>query len=134
MSVTVPSVTLPESVAWIALPVVLVMLSLGVRLALGRAPRGERRSTASLLVTGEPDPALQQTVTALRRMGATITRYDVEAGTLEARVPASQGAGAVRVQAAADGEQLTRLSLEADAISARAIKRGLRRELARPEL
>jgi hypothetical protein len=124
-------VTRLPSVAWIALPVVLVGVSLGVRLVFGRRTRGARHSSASLLVTGEPDTTLQLTGAALRRLGAAITRYDVDAGTLEARLLPS--GGAVRVQAAADGEQRTRLSLVADAVSARVIKRGLRRELARPE-
>ncbi|MBI1848167.1 MAG: hypothetical protein HY294_06815 [Candidatus Rokubacteria bacterium] len=124
---------MPAAAEWLALSAVFLLASLVLRVAVGRALGGRRRSRASLLVTGEPDAALHRSGTALRRMGARITRYDADAGTLEARAPAWRGAGTVRVHATAEGAHLTRLSVESDAMSSRAVRRGLRRELERPE-
>lgn len=79
-----------------------------------------------LLVTGLPDEVLLRSVTALRRLGARITRYDVDALTLEARI-VLRAAGLLRAQprvalvclraTASDRPGCTRLAVEAEATS-----------------
>lgn len=67
---------------------------------------------ADLLVAGAPDEVLLRSVTALRRLGARITRYDVEALTLEARVARRLGPAVVRLRAAEADAGRTRLAVE----------------------
>jgi len=78
-----------------------------------------RRSTA-ILVAADPEAALLSSAAALRRLGARITRYDSEAGTLEAQVAP---AVVVRVRAAARDERTTRVHLEGDAAARGVIRR-----------
>jgi hypothetical protein len=84
-----------------------------------------RRPARAVLIAADPDAALLSSAAALRRLGARITRYDSEAGTLEARVAP---AGVVRVRAAAEDERTTRVHLEGDA-GARAVIRRFRAAL-----
>lgn len=70
-----------------------------------------------LLVAGPPDEVLLRSVTALRHLGARITRYDVEALTLEARVARRLGAALLRLRAAEVEPGCTRLAVEAAAAS-----------------
>ena len=71
-----------------------------------------RRGAATVIVAAEPEAALMSSAAALRRLGARITRYDSESGTLEARAPT---AGTVRVRAAAHDGLTSRVDLEGDA-------------------
>lgn len=79
-----------------------------------------RRRPAAVLVAAEPDVALLSSAAALRRLGARITRYDSDAGTLEAQVAP---AGVVRVRTAAEPEGMTRVELEGDAAARGVIRR-----------
>ena len=74
-----------------------------------------RRRRATILVAADPEGALLSSAAALRRLGARITRYDTESGTLEARVPPA--AAIVRVRTAANDALTTRVQLEGDAPS-----------------
>jgi len=74
-----------------------------------------RRRRATILVAADPEGALLSSAAALRRLGARITRYDTESGTLEARVPPA--ATVVRVRTAASDGLTTRVHLEGDAPS-----------------
>jgi len=65
-----------------------------------------------LLVAGPPDEVLLRSVTALRRLGARITRYDVETLTLEARVARRLGEALVRLHAREGEPGHTRLAVE----------------------
>jgi hypothetical protein len=79
-----------------------------------------RRRPSAILVAAEPDVALLSSAAALRRLGARITRYDSEAGTLEAEVAP---AAVVRVRAAVEHEGTTRVHLEGDAATRGIIRR-----------
>ncbi|MGH7390826.1 MAG: hypothetical protein ACREM3_15420 [Candidatus Rokuibacteriota bacterium] len=90
-----------------------------------------------LLVAGAPDEVLLWSVTALRRLGARITRYDVEALTLEARVAQRRGDALVRLRAAEAEPGRTRLAVAAETASrvpwlarGRSLVRRFARELA----
>lgn len=90
-----------------------------------------------LLVSGAPDDVLFRSVTALRRLGARITRYDAEALTLEARIVQRLGAVLVRLRAAEAEPGRTRLAVETDTAlrvpwlgHRRSLVRGFARELA----
>ena len=83
--------------------------------------RRRRHHAASVLVVAEPDVALLSSAAALRRLGARITRYDSEAGTLEAQM--APGGGIVRVQAAAADERTTRVDLQGDPAARGVIRR-----------
>ena len=87
-----------------------------IALIMGRRPR----RPAAVLVAAEPDVALLSSAAALRRLGARITRYDCEAGTLEAQV---SPAGVVRVRTATEHEGMTRVQLEGDAATRDVIRR-----------
>jgi hypothetical protein len=76
---------------------------------------------AAVLVSAEPEAALLTTAAALRRLGARITRYDGEVGTLEAQVPESSAR--VRVRITPEDEQTTRVHLEGDRGAAGVIRR-----------
>lgn len=73
------------------------------------------------------DEALLRAVAVLRHVGARITRYDAEAGALEARLTRWGREGVVRVSAA--GEAPTRITVESDVVGGGAIERLLRGEL-----
>ena len=82
---------------------------------------------AVLVVAAEPDAALLASAAALRRLGARITRYDTEAGTLEA----TSAGDTVRLAITAQGAEQSRVEI-ASAGAARAWARRLRTELGRP--
>jgi hypothetical protein len=75
------------------------------------------------------DDALLLAVAVLRHVGARITRYDSEAGALEARLTRWGREGVVRVSAT--GEAPARVTVESDVVGARGIERLLRTELTR---
>src|SRR5215510_7929219 len=83
---------------------VVVLVVAVVRHRLGRA--------TTVLVSAEPEDALLSSAAALRHLGARITRYDTERGTLEARGP---GNGVLHLQAARHEGQTTRVRLRGDA-------------------
>ena len=74
-----------------------------------------RGRAATVLIAADPEGALLSSAAALRRLGARITRYDTESGTLEARVPPA--AAIVRVRTAPNDALTTRVHLEGDAPS-----------------
>ena len=88
--------------------------------------RSRRRVFAT---AAPPDEALQLAVAVLRHVGARITRYDIDAGALEARLTRWGREGVVRVSAA--GEAPTRITVESEVNGGRAIERLLRTELTR---
>jgi glycine/D-amino acid oxidase-like deaminating enzyme len=79
-----------------------------------------RSPARAVLVAAEPDAALLSAAAALRRLGARITRYDSEAGTLEAQVPPS---ATVRVRTAEAEDGATRVLLEGDGAARGVIRR-----------
>jgi hypothetical protein len=99
----------------------LIAVVLGLVLVVVR----RRRGVTAVVVAAEPDTALLSSAATLRRLGARITRYDNEAGTLEARLAP---AGVVRVHATAAEEGTTRVRLEGDP-AARSVMRRFRRAL-----
>ena len=70
----------------------------------------------AVVVPAQPDEALVASVAVLRHLGARITRYDAEAGTLEARVRRFLRPALIRLRAEADGDS-TRVRLESDALA-----------------
>ena len=81
----------------------------------------------SLRVMADPDAALLASSAALRRLGARITRYDVDTGTLEAR----RDGAMVRMTAVAEAPGRSRLAMETDAPAARRLVKQFRAELSR---
>ena len=86
---------------------------------------GGARGPVTMRIAAEPDAVLLASSAALRRLGARITRYDVDAGTLEAR----QDGATLRLSAVADGADRARLAVESDAPAARALIKRFRAEL-----
>ena len=76
-----------------------------------RAPR-----VRDVVVTAQPDETLLASIAVLRHLGARITRYDAEAGTLEARVRRFLRPALIRLRAEPEGEA-TRLRVESDAVA-----------------
>jgi hypothetical protein len=76
--------------------------------------RGSARGR-DVVVAAQPDVVLLHGVAVLRRLGARIIRYDVEAGTAEARLTRFTRPALVRLRAEAEGHGATRLSVESDA-------------------
>jgi hypothetical protein len=85
-----------------------------------------RARVRDVVVAGAPDEALLASVALLRHLGARITRYDPEAGTLEARRRRWVGSASIRLQATAEGEATTRVSVESDALGGGLLFRRLR--------
>ena len=83
--------------------------------------RARRRRTASVLVACEAEAALLGSAVALRRLGARITRYDSEDGTLEAMV--APAAGRVRVRASPKGDDATLVQLDGDPAARQVVRR-----------
>ena len=71
------------------------------------------RRVTILLVAAEPEAALLSSAAALRRLGARITRYDAEGGTLEARVPPF--GHRVHLWTTVEDAETTRVRVEGDA-------------------
>jgi hypothetical protein len=69
-----------------------------------------------IVVAVEPDEALRASLAVLRHLGARITRYDADAGTLEARVHRFWRSALIRLRAEADGDA-TRVRVESDALA-----------------
>lgn len=86
-----------------------------------------------VVVAGQPDETLQHGVAALRRLGARITRYDVEALTAEARLRRFARPALVRLRAEAHGTRATRLRVESDALVWAPVFRRFRGDLLRIE-
>jgi hypothetical protein len=82
-----------------------------------------RGRTAEVRVACDPEAALLGSAAALRRLGARITRYDSEDGTLEATITGRDAR--VRLRAAANGADATLVTLEGDP-AARGIVRRFR--------
>ena len=72
-----------------------------------------------MLVAAEPDTALLSSAAALRRLGARITRYDSEAGTLEAQMSSAT----VRVRTSPAEEGVTHVYLEGDGAARGVVRR-----------
>jgi hypothetical protein len=92
----------------------------------------------ALVVGGAPDDVLLWSVAALRSMGARITRYDIEALTLEARIVGRFGSALIRLHAVEQDRRHTRLVVDRERTSrlpapgtTAALVRRLRRALAR---
>jgi hypothetical protein len=75
-----------------------------------------RTRARDVVVAGSPEEALLASVALLRHLGARITRYDAEAGTLEARLRRWLRPASIRLRAAAEGALVTRVSVESDAL------------------
>jgi hypothetical protein len=69
-----------------------------------------------VVVAGSPDEALLVSIALLRQLGARITRYDAEAGTLEARLRRWLGPASIRLRASPAGERATRVTVQSDAL------------------
>ena len=69
-----------------------------------------------VVVPAQPDEALLASVAVLRHLGARITRFDAEAGTLEARVRRFLRPALIRLRAEPDGPA-TRVRVESDAVA-----------------
>jgi len=67
-----------------------------------------------IVVAAQPDEALLASVAVLRHLGARITRYDAEAGTLEARLRRMLRPALICLRTEAQGEA-TRVSVRSDA-------------------
>jgi hypothetical protein len=92
-----------------------------------------RIHTSAVLVAAQPEDVLLHGVAVLRRLGARITRYDVEAGTAEARLRRLTRPALSRLRAeAADGSR-TRLHVESDALAWSPVLRRFRGDLLRLE-
>jgi hypothetical protein len=69
-----------------------------------------------VVVTAQPDETLLASIAVLRHLGARITRYDAEAGLLEARVRRFLRPALIRLHAEPEGAA-TRLRVESDALA-----------------
>jgi hypothetical protein len=76
-----------------------------------------RTRARDVVVAAQPDDVLLQGVAVLRRLGARITRYDVEEGTAEARLRRFARPAVIRLRAEAAGTSATRLHVESDAVA-----------------
>lgn len=70
-----------------------------------------------VVVAAQPDEVLQHGVAVLRGLGARITRYDIEAGTAEARLRRFARLALIRLSALPEGHRATRLRVESDALA-----------------
>ena len=75
-----------------------------------------RSRVRDVVVPAQPDEALLASVAVLRHLGARITRYDAEAGTLEARVRRFLRPALIRLRAEPAGVA-TRVHVESDALA-----------------
>jgi hypothetical protein len=92
-----------------------------------------RSRGGDVVVAAEPDDVLLHGVAVLRRLGARITRYDVEERTAEARLRRFARPALVRLRATAAGATATRLHVESDALGWAPMFRRFRGELRRLE-
>ena len=103
-----------------------------VRRLVGAATSKRSVCATELQVAADVDGAMLSSAAALRRLGATITRYETDAGRLEARSRAD-GDGRISLTITGEGESLARMRIESDVTDARRFFRRFRRELARKE-
>jgi hypothetical protein len=75
-----------------------------------------RTHASDVVVAAQPEDVLLHGVAVLRRLGARITRYDVEAGTAEARLRRFTRPALIRLRAEVAGVSRTRLHVESDAV------------------
>lgn len=68
----------------------------------------------SVVVRGAPEEVLLRGARALRRLGARITRYDAEEGTLEARARRWRTSGLVRLRVEDGGRGRARVRIDGD--------------------
>jgi hypothetical protein len=83
-----------------------------------------------MTVLGDPDSALLASAAALRRLGARITRYDVDAASLEARH--RESGAIVLIVAHAREADTSALEVRTGGGGARRLVRRFRAELGRP--
>lgn len=88
-----------------------------------------RPRARDVIVAAQPDEVLLHGVAVLRRLGARITRYDMEAGTAEARLRRFARPALVRLRVEPAGAEATRLSLESDALAWMLVFRRFRADL-----
>jgi hypothetical protein len=69
---------------------------------------------AIVLVRGVPEEVLLRGARALRRLGARLTRYDAEEGTLEAQARRGRTAGLVRLRVEDGGRGLSRVRIDGE--------------------
>ncbi len=106
--------------------------AIGLVRRLTRVAGAERPLRATeLQVAADVDGALLSSAAALRRLGATITRYEVEAGRLEARARRDDGGGSIRLSVTGQGDSVVRMRIESDVVGARRLFRRFKRELGR---
>jgi hypothetical protein len=103
---------------WVAGALVIAIAAVVIVAALAVRRRGR---TTAVLVACDPEAALLGSAVALRRLGARITRYDSEDGTLEATVAA--GDGRVRLRACPNGTDATLVEVEGDPRARRVVQR-----------
>ena len=112
------------------------LLGAGARLVrrfAGVAEPRQRLRATELRVAADVDGALLASAAVLRRLGATITRYETEDGLLEARPRDGDGAGRITLTVTAESDSVARMRLESDATDARRWFRRFKRELGRKE-
>jgi hypothetical protein len=100
-----------------------------VQRALELARRGRARRSTTLLVDAPIEDALIVSAAALRRLGARITRYDVDEGALEARKVSDDRDSILSIRVAPESERTTRLALASDAPDAAKVFSRFRRAL-----
>ena len=88
-----------------------------------------RPRARDVIVAAQPDEVLLHGVAVLRRLGARITRYDLEEGTAEARLRRFARPALIRLRAEAQGEAATRLRVESDALAWTPVFRRFRGDL-----
>jgi hypothetical protein len=76
-----------------------------------------RARPRDVVVAAAPEDVLRHGVVVLRRLGARITRYDMEAGTAEARLRRFARPALIRLRAEATDATTTRLHVESDALA-----------------
>ena len=76
-----------------------------------------RPRVRDVVVAAQSDEVLQHGVAVLRRLGARITRYDIDEGTAEARLRRFTRPALIRLRAEPVGPARTRLHVESDALA-----------------
>lgn len=99
----------------------------------GARKSGRPLRAAELQVAADVDGAMLSSAAALRRLGATITRYETDAGRVEARARTDDGHGRISLTITGEGESLARMRIESDVADARQFFRRFKRELGRKE-
>ena len=108
-----------------------VALNRAKRLTGGGDDGGRGTRETELEVIADVEAALLVSAAALRRLGMTITRYEVDTGQLEGRAPDREGGGSIRLTITAEGDDLSRMRIESDIAGAGRLFRLFKRELGR---